>query len=146
MEQPHRGQHIDVVAAVLVDDLTRPMAMLAGHRRDHPAGAGWELPGGKLEPGESMHGALHRELAEELGITARLGAQLVGPLLDGRWELSHRHMMLVWFAQITGGAPQPLEAHDELRWLRHEQLYDVGWLPGDYPIIEALAAALHPVS
>ncbi len=131
---------VEVVAAALVDDLDAPTRILAGHRRYRPVG--WELPGGKLEPGESPLAALHRELVEELGVTARLGAQLPGPLPDGGWRLSERHVMRVWFAQVVDGDPLPLEAHDELRWLGHDELYDVDWLPADYPIIEALARSL----
>ncbi|MBK7722700.1 MAG: NUDIX domain-containing protein [Austwickia sp.] len=142
MEQTRRRHHVDVVAAALVDDLSQPTRILAGRRRDRPPGQGWELPGGKLEPGETMHGALHRELAEELGVTVALGAQLAGPLPDGRWRLSRRHVMGVWFARVTSGEPAALEAHDELRWLRRHELRDVVWLAGDYPIVDALSAVL----
>src|SRR4051794_235689 len=38
---------------------------------------GWELPGGKLEPGESPEACVAREIREELGLAVR-----VGPLLD----------------------------------------------------------------
>jgi ADP-ribose pyrophosphatase YjhB (NUDIX family) len=37
----------------------------------------WELPGGQLEPGETLEGCLAREVGEELGIAVE-----VGPLLD----------------------------------------------------------------
>ncbi len=65
-----------------------------------------------------------------------------GPLPDGRWRLSRRHVMGVWFARVTSGEPAALEAHDELRWLRRHELRDVVWLPGDYPIVDALSAVL----
>ncbi|MCX5210231.1 NUDIX hydrolase [Kitasatospora sp. NBC_00240] len=38
---------------------------------------GWEVPGGHLLPGESPSAAAVREVAEELGVTTRLGPLLV---------------------------------------------------------------------
>jgi len=37
----------------------------------------WELPGGKLEPGETLEACVAREIAEELGLAVR-----VGPVVD----------------------------------------------------------------
>lgn len=75
-----------LVAAGLV---WRPGPSLLVQRR--PAGAGhgagcWELPGGKLEPGEHPRDALARELVEEWGAAAR--RLQVGPVAE---VLHHRY-------------------------------------------------------
>lgn len=133
-----------VVGAALVDDLAAPSRLLAA-RRTEPTelAGGWELPGGKVDPGESPLLALHREISEELGVEIAIGPHLPGPLPGETWPLGDRYEMLVWFAAVRGGAPQPLEDHDELRWLSRDTLRDVPWLPADLPIVDALAARLH---
>jgi 8-oxo-dGTP diphosphatase len=127
-----------VVGAALVDDLEHPATLLAA-RRTEPAelAGGWELPGGKVEPGEGFEAALHRELAEELGVKVELGEELLPP--DGAgWEMAPPYRMRVWLARVTDGVPAPLEAHDALRVLPAGAWLEVAWLPGDVPIVEAL--------
>src|SRR4051795_8818739 len=110
-----------VVGAALVDDLRAPGRLLAARRSEPPSLAGrWELPGGKVEPGEPERAALRRELREELGVEVRLGAE-VRPRDGFAWPLSERYEMRVWLGAVTLGRPAPLLAHDQLRWLAPHQ-------------------------
>ena len=131
-----------VVGAAIVDDLDRPTRLLAARRTGPPALAGgWELPGGKVDPGEDSVTALHREVREELGVQVELGREVPGPV-DGAWPLGDRYVMRVWLARVTTGRPEPLEDHDELRWLDLADAFAVEWLPADLPIVDAVTAIL----
>jgi len=130
-----------IVGAVLVDSLSAPTVLLAARRTGPEGLAGrWEFPGGKVEPGERPEDALRRELREELGIDAELGAELPGAD-DGSWPLPHGSRMRLWFA-TSSQAPQTTGAHDELRWLAREDLLSVDWLDADLEIVTSLATRL----
>ena len=131
-----------VVGAAIVDDLDRPTTLLSARRTEPPdLAGGWELPGGKVEPGEEPLDALHREIREELGVDIEVGDLLAGPL-SGGWPLGDRYLIQVWLARITRGEPRPLEDHDQLRVLSRAELYAVPWLPADLPIVRAAEAVM----
>jgi 8-oxo-dGTP diphosphatase len=141
METPARTPAL-VVGAAIVDDLSRPTTVLSARRTAPPELAGgWELPGGKVEPGERPQDALHREIREELGVRIELGALVEGPA-GGAWPLGDHYVMRVWLARVTAGEPRPLEDHDQLRVLSRAEMYVVGWLPADLQIVAAVAALM----
>lgn len=129
------------MGAAVVDSLEAPTRLLAARRTAPPQFAGmWEFPGGKVETGETAEDALHRELAEELGVQVNLGPELESGNVVG-WTLNERAAMRVWFAELTAGEPRPLEDHDELRWVSladSDQLLGLPWIPADLPIVRAL--------
>jgi len=128
-----------VVAAAIVDDLDDPRELLAARRAVPARLAGrWEFPGGKVNPDELPEDALHREIREELGVRIALGDELVGPD-DGMWLLSPEYVMRLWLAEVVDGTAEPLEEHDELRWLPVRQWFDVPWLDADVRIVDRLA-------
>ncbi|TIC81984.1 (deoxy)nucleoside triphosphate pyrophosphohydrolase [Nocardioides sp. GY 10127] len=123
--------------------LVRGARVLAARRTSPPEAAGrWELPGGKVEPGEPPADALEREIREELGCDVEVVGWLTGssrvreatdagPALDLRAAL----------VRLVDGEPEPSEepgGHDRLVWLAAEELDDVDWLEPDRPFLPEL--------
>ncbi|MCX5392961.1 (deoxy)nucleoside triphosphate pyrophosphohydrolase [Streptomyces sp. NBC_00094] len=137
---PHEHHHADdpgvvVVVAGAVYDRGR---LLAARRSAPVELAGrWELPGGKLEPGEIPEEALVRELREELGVEAEPGERI-----PGEWPLKPGYVLRVWTVRLLSGEPRPLEDHDELRWLSRHELDSVDWLDQDRPAVAEAALRL----
>ena len=126
---------VPVVGAAILRD----GRVLAARRTAPPAAAGrWELPGGKVEPGERPDTALVREVREELGCDVA-----VTGWLPGSAPIGETHVLTVATAVLVDGSadPDPVE-HDAVRWLGADELDDVDWLEPDRPFLVALAALL----
>lgn len=124
-----------IVGAAIVRDRT----VLAQQRAYPAAAAGkWELPGGRVEPGESDVDALARECAEELGVKVLVGDP-VGPDV----ALPKHKVLRVYRAELAGQdqTPHPHD-HQALRWLTAGRLGQVTWLPADRVLIPALRRLL----
>ena len=128
-----------IVAAAIVDDLIRPSQILAAQRAYPPALAGqWELPGGKVEPGEDPEDGCRRELWEELSVRATLHHLYPSP--TGDWPLGFADMR-VWIATVDH-TPQLSANHLNLAWVNAQTIMDLDWLPGDLELARSLQAFL----
>lgn len=124
-----------VVAGLLVDE--RGLVLLTRRRPDQPMGGFWELPGGKLEPGEAPLAALVRELREELGVAVE-----VGPI----WDVLHHAypafdlLMLVYRCRLGAGEVARAVEVADLAWCTPAELAGHEVLPADAPLVARLVA------
>lgn len=121
-----------VVGALIVRD----GQILAAQRAYPPEFAGqWELPGGKVEPGEDPVDALRRELLEELDVAVVVHDEIPAPDADS-WPILSGHRMRVWVCEPLS-EPRTGADHLALKWLAPADAFSVQWLAPDVPIIEA---------
>jgi 8-oxo-dGTP diphosphatase len=122
-----------VVAGVL----QREGMLLIGQRMANDRHAlKWEFPGGKVEPGETPRQALARELREELGVEAVIGAEVA------RYEHSSngRGPLILLFHRVESFTGEPRsEAFEQIRWEAPAALPGYDFLDGDLDFVRRLA-------
>lgn len=93
--------------------------VLLATRTKPPADQLWSLPGGKVEAGETLEEAALRELAEEVGVTARIlgfnrHVEIFGR--DAKGDVTHHFVVASFVGEWLAGEPQPGPEAGAVMW------------------------------
>jgi ADP-ribose pyrophosphatase YjhB (NUDIX family) len=98
---------IVVAVGAIVVDGERILLIQRGHA---PSEGLWSIPGGRVEPGETLVGALRREIQEECGLDVAVGdlaivLDRISRNSDG--SVRSHYLILDFWATPTDGAARP---------------------------------------
>jgi 8-oxo-dGTP diphosphatase len=132
--EQNKAKTVRLVSAALI--LRGDNILICQRRRGQPMELKWEFPGGKIEPGETAEQALRRELEEELGIHAEIGAHVV------RIRHTYRHggaVDLQFFTVPEFRGELENRVFNDFRWVPLKDLPTYDFLAADRDLIHDLA-------
>lgn len=123
---------VEVAVAVII----RPDGgfLLARRPEGKPYAGYWEFPGGKVEPGESLLHALHRELWEELGIHIEHAT----PWITRVFTYAHATVRLRFYRVFTWRGEPHGHENQALSWQFVNNVTVEPLLPANAPVLHAL--------
>ncbi len=129
--QPSHPQ-LAVSAAIFRDD-----RILLVRRARSPAKGFYSLPGGRVEFGETLHTALHREVDEETSLRIEI-ADLAGwrEVVPGTAGGGH-YLIMSFAARWIAGEPVLNDELDDFRWLTPDAIGDLKVTGGLQEVIQA---------
>ncbi|AGA34923.1 Putative 7,8-Dihydro-8-oxoguanine-triphosphatase [Thioalkalivibrio nitratireducens DSM 14787] len=118
-----------VVCAVIRD--TDGRILLARRAPGQHLEGHWELPGGKVEPGESLESALQRELLEELGLVVTVGEELART----EYDYDRGSIELIALQTLASGDITHMTVHDAFDWFAPDETKAIAIAPADIPLL-----------
>jgi 8-oxo-dGTP diphosphatase len=111
--------------------------ILLVRRAGSPARGFYSLPGGRVEFGETLHAAVHREVGEETGLKIEI-LDLAGwrEVLPGTAGGGH-YLIMSFAARWTFGEPVLNDELDDFKWLSPDALGDLKMTAGLEEIIQS---------
>jgi ADP-ribose pyrophosphatase YjhB (NUDIX family) len=135
IQPPH--PQLAVSAAIFRDG-----KILLVRRARSPAKGFYSLPGGRVEFGETLHAALHREVDEETALKIDI-VGLAGwrEIVQGTSGGGH-YVIMSFAARWTSGEPVLNEELDDFRWLAPDTLGNLKLTGGLHEVIESARRVL----
>jgi len=145
---PTAARVVEVASAALFRRVDGRVEILIARRHAHAVRGGlWELPGGKIEPGEAAAAAALREVAEEVGLGAEALLGRPRPLVvvehsDPEVPREKSIRLHAFAVEVKpDAAPEALGA-SEIRWIGLEEIGRFDWPKANARVNEAIVAAL----
>ena len=130
VQPPH--PQLAVSAAIFRDD-----KILLVRRARSPAKGSYSLPGGRVDFGETLHAALHREVAEETALEIEIiGLAGWSEVVPGTSGGGH-YLIMSFAARWTSGEPVLNDELDDFRWLPPDALGDLKLTDGLQEVIQS---------
>ena len=128
------SEYLPVVAAVIYRDQN----LLLARRKPGKSMAGyWEVPGGKIEAGETAEKALARELLEEFDIIVSVGKEIA----THRHDYEHIKIELIAHETRIESGEFELRDHDAIVWVTAQEASEYKLAPADIPILDHILQA-----
>lgn len=134
MASPVQPSHPQVAVSAAI---FRGDRILLVRRARSPARGYYSLPGGRVEFGESLHAAVHREVDEETALKIEIvglaGWREVVPESAG----SGHYLIMSFAARWIAGEPVLNDELDDFRWLAPDALGDLKVTGGLQEVIQS---------
>ena len=133
---PSRPQ-LAVSAAIFRDG-----KVLVVRRARAPAKGFYSLPGGRVEFGETLHTALHREVAEETALTIEIVGLAAWREVMPTAEGGGHFVIMSFAAHWRAGEPALNEELDDYQWLAPDALGELKTTPGLLDVLQSAQRVL----
>ena len=111
--------------------------ILLVRRARSPAKGFYSLPGGRVEFGEALHAALHREVGEETGLKIEIiDLAAWREVVPGTGGGGH-YLIMSFAARWIGNEPVLNDEHDDFKWLAPDAIGDLGVTGGLQEVIQS---------
>ena len=136
---PPTYPQLAVSAAIFRDD-----KILLVRRARSPARGFYSLPGGRVEFGETLHAAVHREVDEETSLKIEI-VDLAGwrEVLPGTSGGGH-YLIMSFAARWIAREPVLNDEHDDFNWLAPQAIGDLRVTGGLQEVIQSAWRLLRP--
>lgn len=99
----------------------------------------YDMPGGKIKPGESLSNGLIREVKEECGLTVKLG----NPFFVGEWHpiINGNQLQIIgiyFLCSVRNFKVKLGSDHDDFKWIDFKKYDDYDLVPPNKQVIKEL--------
>ena len=121
----------NVVAAIIRKDNSY---LIAQRNKNKYMGLKWEFPGGQVEPNETFHEALSREIQEELSIDINVGKKIA----EEKYKDDQINIILHYYLCSEKNGTMRLNEHQSIAWIEKKDFDKYAFVKGDGNVLSLL--------